>query len=617
MSAPAASADSPRPPAAARSSVRPHDPPRQQLYVAGGLSAAMAATIGLATLATLALIGWVAAPHGGFGEDIPDVLRLAVQMWLVGHHVGFAVPGGEISLLPMGLVLVPGLVVYRMGRRLARNCDIPRVRGVFRAALAIAGPYSAITGTMALVAQTSTMQPSMIQALVSGFLLAYVAGGLGVLRQLLVDKRIARRRLLFQLPPRVRSLVVGTFTASVLLGLAGLVLFLVGLAANLGEAVEVTQQLRPGIVGGGLLVLLQALYLPNAVVFGASYAAGPGFMVGADTIVAPTGISHGPLPALPMLAAIPANGPAPLLSLAALLAPFVAGGVAGWQMMRARPTPVSEAAPLWGFVCGVCTGVVWGALAVAAGGPLGAERLASVGPSGWQVGAVVALEVGLAAAIAGWFANWLHFRRAIRSGEVALADDDGEPGSPLLSGSVAAERAVSTVAAAKRRLLGATPRSIRRAAKKARRSTKKREPDPVAKPTGTALGEEANSDSTTTTTPTPDAATGASAASTDGVTEPEPAAAPPADRGRRGVVPLKERKRGRGKLESSRDATAERAASEADDEWADDADVQFGVVYEEGATDDADSDRGDSATQATVTPLTGRLSGREGGESGE
>ncbi|WP_449405549.1 cell division protein PerM [Marinitenerispora sediminis] len=364
----------------------------------------------MTTLVTLTLIGWVAAPHATFGEDIGDVFRVAVQAWLVGNHAGFAIPGGHVGLLPIGLLVLPGLLLYRSGRWLARSCHLPRLRHVFQAALALAGPYAAISGTLALVGQTEVVRPSMVQALASGFLLASVAGGLGVLRQLLKDKEIPWSRLLGIMPARPRSLLVGTLSATSTLLVSGALLFFAALLMSMREAVDVTQELAPGPVGGALLLVIQLLYLPNAVIFAMSYTVGPGFTVGADTIVAPTGVALGPLPQLPMLAALPESGAAPVASLVALAAPFVAGGVGGALTLRSAPTVVSEAAPLWGLVCGVTTGLACAGLSVLAGGSIGAERLAEVGPSAWQVGLITALEVGVSAAVVAWVANWLSFR---------------------------------------------------------------------------------------------------------------------------------------------------------------------------------------------------------------
>lgn len=418
--APAATADGPRP-----------------LYATGGIAAATAAASGLAAIVTLTIIGWVAAPHETFGEEIVDILQGAVLAWLVGHHVSFSVPDGQIALLPLGLVLLPGLLLYRSGRWLARSCDIPRLRYVWRAAVAIAGPYAAIAGTLALVARTDAVEPSMPRALIMGFVIAFFAAGLGVLRQLMREKGVAARDLLELMPARPRSLLVGMLASTGTLLLGGLVLFVAALAVNLPEAVETTRVLGPGVVGGVLLVVIQLLYLPNAVVFAVCYALGPGFAMGAGTVVAPTGVSVGALPMFPMLAALPDNGAAPVVSLAALAVPFLAGAVGGVLTQRSAPDVVSEAAPLWGFVCGVTTGMLCAALAVIAGGPLGGERLSEVGPSAWQVGLVAALEVGVAAAVAAWVANWWYWRKLRQSGGAAPARDAGRSAGAGSAGSSA------------------------------------------------------------------------------------------------------------------------------------------------------------------------------------
>jgi hypothetical protein len=169
--------------------------------------------------------------------------------------------------------------------------------------------------------------------------------------------------------------------------------------------------LGPGIVGGILLSVVAIGYLPNAAIWAVSYAVGPGFSVGAGTNVAPSGVFVGMIPAFPPFAALPAPGPAPLISLLALIVPFAAGVTGGVLTVRALPSAVGEAAPLWGFVCGVITGGVVAFLAALSGGPVGGARMAVMGPSAWQTGLMAALEVGVSAAIAAWAANWHLLRR--------------------------------------------------------------------------------------------------------------------------------------------------------------------------------------------------------------
>jgi hypothetical protein len=118
-----------------------------------------------------------------------------------------------------------------------------------------------------------------------------------------------------------------------------------------------------------------------------------------------------------MLAALPSGahpgGPA-WLPVLVLAMPYVAGVFAGVVTVRIAPTPVIEAAPLWGFAAGSAAGVLAGLAAAFSGGSLGDGRLAAVGPSGFQVGLVAILEIGVTAALAAAAANWLILRRSAR-----------------------------------------------------------------------------------------------------------------------------------------------------------------------------------------------------------
>jgi hypothetical protein len=111
----------------------------------------------------------------------------------------------------------------------------------------------------------------------------------------------------------------------------------------------------------------------------------------------------------------------PWLSAGVLALPYLAGCVAGLIVARTAPTPVLEAAPLWGLACGGLTGVTLGVLAAFAGGPLGNGRLAAVGPSPWQVTLVAALETGVAAAITAGVTNWLGIRSPRKAGAARAA----------------------------------------------------------------------------------------------------------------------------------------------------------------------------------------------------
>jgi hypothetical protein len=396
--------------------------------VSGAIAATAVTVTGLVILTLLVLAGWIAAPHSGLG--LPGVLRTATGLWLAAHHVGFALRGaGRIGMLPLGLVLLPGALLWRAGRWIVRTGQVTRLTELGFSVLALAAPYAALCGALALASRSPLVTPSLPQAVIAGFLLAVCAGGLGAARALAPWGQLASL-----MPPRSRSVVLGSAVALAVLAAGGAVLAGASLAVHMTEYKELYSSLAPGAVGGALLLLAQLAYVPNAIGWAVCYSLGPGFAFGAATVVAPTGTALGPLPIFPMLAALPANsGAVPAwLSAGVLALPYLAGVAGGVLVARAAPTPAVEIAPLWGFACGVVTGGVTGALAAFSGGPLGSGRLAAVGPSGWQAALVAALEVGVSAAIAAGVANWLRLRRdpvlAAARASRAAGEHDKPPG---------------------------------------------------------------------------------------------------------------------------------------------------------------------------------------------
>jgi Family of unknown function (DUF6350) len=433
----------------------------RSLLAAGAIAAGVVTASGLAAVVVLVLIGWIAAPHAGVG--LPAVLRTSAALWLVGQHVGFTFRGaGRIGLLPLGLVLLPGALLWRAGRWVVRISRVRSLRHIGYAALALAVPYGLLTGALAIASRSALESSSLPQSVACGLLLAMAAGGLGGAREVAPWPELVRR-----LPPAPRSLVVGIAGALAALVAAGALLAGISLASHLSEAATLERDLSPGAVGAVLLLLLEIGYVPNAIAWAISFMLGPGFAVGASTVVAPTGSALQQLPAFPMLAALPPGLHAPMpawVAPAVLAMPYLAGVLGGLLLVRAAPALSLDAAPLLGLACGGVCGVLLGLLAAASGGPLGDGRLAAVGPSGWQVGIVSALEIGIAAAAAAGAANYRALRRAgaLTGGLGPLGTRAGEPAAdgraagrssrsgsaPPGSSAAPAQRAARTAAAA-------------------------------------------------------------------------------------------------------------------------------------------------------------------------
>jgi hypothetical protein len=386
-------------------------PPEAQrpLIVTGAIAACVVTAAGISVITVPILAAWIAAPHAGL--SLLDVLRAVAVLWLAGQHVAIALPGaGRIGMLPLGLALLPGALLWRAGRWVVRTAHLTRLRHAAYAALALALPYCVLTGGLAVASRSSLASASVLQAVACALLLALAAGGLGAARAV-----APWPKLVTLLPHRERSVLLGVASTLATLAAAGALLVGVALATHLHQYVSLEQDLRPGIVGVALLLLLQLAYVPNAVVWAIAFSLGPGFAFGNATVVAPTGSALGRLPALPMLAALPpglhASMPEWLAPLVMAL-PYVAGVLGGLVLVRTAPTLTIEGAPLWGLACGAVSGATLGLLAAFSGGPLGDGRLAAVGPSGWQVGLVSAVEIGVAAAVSAGAANYMTLRRA-------------------------------------------------------------------------------------------------------------------------------------------------------------------------------------------------------------
>jgi hypothetical protein len=402
--------------------------PNRPMLMAGGVAALAAAGGGLAVLVTLSLVGWITAPHVGLGGGLAGALRSAGILWLVAHHVQVSVKNvGMIGLLPLGLVLLPAALIERAGRWMTHEGHVTRLMDVGPVALCVALPYALFTGAVALASGTSVAMPSLWQAVVMGFVIAWLSSAFGAARALGPWRKIAGR-----VPPRPRSVFLGMLAALAFLTVCGALLSAISLLVHLSAYKHAVAELNPGIVGSVLLLLAGLSYLPNSIVWAVAYMLGPGFMFGLGTAVSPSGSALGGLPAFPMLAALPVGDKAAFpawLGFFVLLTPYLAGALAGLMTVRIAPTPSLEAAPLWGLLTGTGAAVVIGFAAWVSGGPLGAGRLSSVGPSAPEVGVVALLEVGVTAALVAGAANWLILRHHIRH----LTAQAAESGNTRLS----------------------------------------------------------------------------------------------------------------------------------------------------------------------------------------
>ena len=411
------STSAPTPPSSGSGTDLAHRRPLALLATLGG---AVAASSVLVVCLALGVVGWFLTDAGAHGTP-RDGLRVGALGWLLAHGSGAAIGGVPITAVPLGLTALCAWVVWRVGLRVGdsvsghgpdadRIADGERDWTVPVAALLFATGYAAVTVVTTLLAADATPGTSGARAVWWSLLLCLSFGGPAI--------AIGSGRAAIwatRLPPLVRA--AGAACLRILLAyllVSGLT-FLVALVIDLDAAANVMSQLHTDAGDATLLTLLSATVVPNAVAFTGSYLLGPGFAVGANTIVTPTVVVLGPLPLFPLLAALPVNA-APAAWTAALLAlPPVTAAVAVARSQRRLPTLRWDEGALRGCAGGVLAGVLFGLATSLAGGAVGPGRMRFVGPDSFEVLVHALTAFGIGGLVGGLVMTWWQRRVARRT----------------------------------------------------------------------------------------------------------------------------------------------------------------------------------------------------------
>ena len=382
----------------------PLAPPRPRALV--GIAVALwTMLLGLACLVCLTLAAWITAAH--HETSMRPALATAIQAWLLANHTGLAISGGWFSIVPLGLTIALAALLVWAGRQAARLSGARDPLDCLATAFAVAVPYAVVAALLTKPAQWGQVHPEPLQALAGGFVLAFACAAVGALRDT-GQGAVLKARLPVDVRLAVRAAIAAT---AVVVGVAT-VLVVVSLAAHADRATTLMKSVHGGVFADVLMVLVSIAYLPNAVMWAGAFSLGPGFAVGTKTAVALGGVHLGAVPAVPLLAALPADGSPPLAGWLAVVAPIGAGLLAGWLLARSRPVTVVPVGrwwerhraidAAWGLAAGACAAVLIGVLAWLSSGPLGQGRMAQLGPSPFRVAGAALIEIGMLAAVTAW-----------------------------------------------------------------------------------------------------------------------------------------------------------------------------------------------------------------------
>ena len=401
---------------------------KPQTFLLAAFDAAIRVLLGLGILLAPLTIVWIF-------ENDPNVdwfvaFRAASDFWLLSHGTRLVVPAGEIlgvavptfvvSLIPLGMTIWLARLYYTAGKRfLASSALWPGWLG-----------GTLVFGTASLGISTLAFDPAIYPVTWQGvmfptalfFLFQFLGSVFGrpdelfdgdVLDQ--APERDAIRRSLndfrLKLHWSIRSLIApalraGTaITVMLLMVSAFVIAILIGFSwvdiTRLYESVQVS------FLGAILLTAGQLAILPNIIIFGAAWFTGVGFSIGTGSLISPLGSQVGPLPAVPVLGALPVGRLD--FGMIAIVVVLLAAFVATLSIRRSADEIRFEFATAWsaaislGASIALVTSLQLGALALIASGGTGPGRLSEVGINPWLLMLVSFVEVFVVATLAAFF----------------------------------------------------------------------------------------------------------------------------------------------------------------------------------------------------------------------
>ncbi|MGG5173909.1 DUF6350 family protein [Pseudarthrobacter sp. J1763] len=413
------------------------------LWLQGALESGQAAVISAALVLVPLLAVWFSGGFSGSGVDV--LARLGGQAWLIIHGVPLSLRvflseassqnvGSTLSLVPLGLTLIPFFLSWRAGRRLARASYTDQL---WQALLGAGGIYAAFGLATAFVCQTGDVRVNLLYAT----LIPLIPVGLGLAIGARLESGSWSRLIGVEAVDWISrtsqhsrwagsylwSVVRAGFVAILTAFALAAVLLSVDLLIHWADVVTVFEALKVDPWGAAVLTLAQMGYLPNMAVFSLAWLSGAGFSIGVGSTASALGTAMGPVPAIPVLAAIPSGNLA--FGAVALVVPVLAGALAGWWFLRdgenhfdewlsikikTRWLTAAASTLVLGLAIGAVAGILGLVMAWMAGGSAGLGRLTEIGPDPVQLAIYLAIEVGIGVVIGYAAGPWLE-RGQLRS----------------------------------------------------------------------------------------------------------------------------------------------------------------------------------------------------------
>ncbi|MCI7688847.1 MAG: DUF6350 family protein [Trueperella pyogenes] len=346
--------------------VKTIDLSREVVVARGAIAPPFFAWLAMAVSAIVVYTLTASAPPLG-ATTWQDAARLGTGWWMTTLGGATSIGGVSVSLAPSLILLVMVYSTHAVLRR-RQVATWNEVGGVAVAQ----GCVVALIGV--LLQPGGAWWPAIFGGAAAGALTAMWAGRETLLAWPWLGRAFPRTRLLLS--------ALGVMTTAAVL---------VACVTGWSRITQIHGYYLAGAAGSIGLILLQLVYLPTVFIWAMAWLLGPGFAVGQGTNFSVLGVESAPLPAIPLLGALPAVGNGYPWLLAVIVVVFLTlGAVTTRRAVTALRDALVDAA-----LAALFTAVILAVLAAVGTGAIGPERLALTGPVPAYVFGCALLIVGL------------------------------------------------------------------------------------------------------------------------------------------------------------------------------------------------------------------------------
>lgn len=383
-------------------------------FLSGLLQALVSHLLGIGVVLLIATIGWLI--ESGAQADWLIGLKVAGFLWFAAHGLPINFEPGQIlniahdgfvfDVVPIGAALALLFISLGFGRRIATQDSL------WPAWLGLATGYALLSlGLNSLIVTPGIylddwrvlMQPALaftIPAVLASLITNPFAAADSAERAWFAGwRQRALRRLHWSisavLPAASRIAISALLVTAAVSATAMAIMLGVGWVDVIG--LYESMQLTP--LGGFVVTAGQLMLLPNLILYGMSWISGAGFAIGDGSWVSPLATELGPIPNLPVFAAIPVTpwSGALLFALVPVMAGFMLTVMSTRYLDEVRwefATRFSAAFSL-ATTTGVLAAVTGWLAAEIASGSVAPGRLAVVGANPWLFGLAIGFEIAV------------------------------------------------------------------------------------------------------------------------------------------------------------------------------------------------------------------------------